>query len=81
MTERKLHPDNKLIDAMSENPTPSQGSSSGGNIHRHVGTRSELERATDPDSHERAYGADNPAQDAKKGPKTRAAIQDSRDNS
>ena len=75
MPERqKTHSDNELIDAMSENATPSQGSRSGGEVNTRVGTRAELNRATDPDNREPVVGSDNPAEDAKKGPKTQAAI-------
>jgi hypothetical protein len=75
------HPDNELIDDLTGNPTPSQQSSAGGNVNRDVGKRGELNRATDPDNREPEIGSDNPAQDAKKGPKTRAAIQEARNNS
>ena len=75
MPERqKTHSDNELIDAMSENATPSQGSRSGGEVNTRVGTRAELNRATDHDNREPVVGSDNPAEDAKKGPKTQAAI-------
>ena len=75
MPERqKTHSDNELIDAMSENATPSQGSRSGGEVNTRVGTRAELKRATDPDNREPVVGSDNPAEDAKKGPKTQAAM-------
>lgn len=81
MTERKPHPDNELIDEMTEFDTPGQQSSSGGEVNRLVGKRSEKERATDPHSRERAFGSDNPEEDAAKGPKTLAAIQKARNNS
>ena len=75
MPERqKVHSDNELIDAMSENATPAQGSRSGGEVNTRVGTRAELNRATDPDNREPVVGSDNPAEDAKKGPKTQAAM-------
>ena len=81
MTERQSrHPDNELIDSMSENPTPSQQSSAGGQVNRDVGKRGELHRATDPENREPEIGSDNPRQDAEKGPKTRAAIQESRES-
>lgn len=81
MPERQsMHPDNELIDELTKHPTPSQQSSSGGNVNRDVGKRGELNRATDPDNREPEVGSDNPAQDAKKGPKTRAAIQDERNS-
>lgn len=82
MPERQSrHPDNDLIDAMQEGATPSQGSRSGGEVNTRVGTRDELRRATEPDNREPATGSDNPADDAKKGPKTRAEIQRERDGS
>lgn len=81
MPERKnRHPDNDLIDRMQDGDTPSQGSRSGGEVNTRVGTRDEINRATDPDNREPAVGSDNPAEDAKKGPKTRAAIQQDRDD-
>lgn len=58
-------------------PQRQQGRS-GGDVNKTVGTRAELNRATDPDDTERALGSDNPAQDAEKGPKTQAAIQSDR---
>jgi len=81
MPERQnRHPDNDLIDRMQDGDTPSQGSRSGGEVNTRVGTRDEINRATDPDNREPALGSDNPAEDAKKGPKTRAAIQQDRDD-
>lgn len=81
MPERQSrHPDNDLIDRMTENPTPSQQGSSDGNVNVRVGKRGELNRATDPDNREPVVGSDNPLEDAKKGPKTRQAIQESRED-
>lgn len=81
MPERQnRHPDNDLIDEMQEGAAPSQGSRSGGEVSRRVGTRDEINRATDPDNREPVVGSDNPAQDARKGPKSRAAIQQQRDD-
>ena len=81
MPERQSrHPDNELIDEMTDVPTPSQQSSSGGQVNRDVGKRGELHRATDPENREPEVGSDNPAQDAQKGNKTRHAIQEKRDN-
>ena len=81
MPERQSrHPDNELIDELTEGETPSQGSRSGGEVNTRVGTRGELNRATDPENREPAVGSDNPAQDAEKGPKTRAAIQSERES-
>ena len=75
MPERQSrHPDNDLIDEMTENPTPSQQGSADGEVNRRVGKRGELNRATDPDNREPAVGSDNPQQDARKGPKTMDAI-------
>ena len=82
MTKRQsLHPDNDIIDAMQEGDTPSQGSRSGGEVNRRVGTRDELARVTDPDNREPATGQDNPSEDAEKGPKTRHEIQQERNDS
>ncbi|UOR14421.1 hypothetical protein [Qipengyuania aquimaris] len=79
MPERQsMHPDNELIDELTKYDTPSQQSSSGGEVNRQVGSRGELNRAFDPDNREPETGADNPAQDAMKGEKTLQAMQDSR---
>ncbi|AOL23090.1 hypothetical protein Ga0102493_112071 [Erythrobacter litoralis] len=64
------HPDNDLIDRMTEEKTPSQQSSSGGEVNRRVGKRDETKSATDPDNREPEIGSDNPEDDARKGPKT-----------
>jgi hypothetical protein len=81
MPERQSrHPDNELIDAMTESDTPSQQSSAGGEVNRRVGKRGELNRATDPDNREPETGSDNPREDAKKGDKTIAAIQSARES-
>jgi len=75
MPERQSrHPDNDLIDEVTKTDTPSQQSSSGGNVNVRVGKRAELNRATDPDNREPAIGSDNPEQDARKGPKTMEKI-------
>ena len=75
MPERQSrHPDNELIDELTEGKTPSQSGSAGGNVNRRVGKRGELNRATDPDNREPEIGSDNPEQDAKKGPKTLAKL-------
>ena len=83
MPERqKTHSDNELIDELQDGATPSQGSRSGGEINRRVGTRGELNRALDPEHRESVVGSDNPAEDAKKGPKTQSAIaREARDDS
>ena len=75
MPERQLrHPDNDLIDKITENPTPDQQGRADGDVNRRVGARDELNRATDPDNREPAVGSDNPEQDARKGEKTMRAI-------
>ena len=75
MPERQnLHPDNELIDELTSQETPSQASSSGGDVNLRVGKRDALERATNPDNREPVTGGDNPADDAMKGPKTMEAI-------
>ncbi len=82
MVERQSrHPDNDLIDSMSAEPTPGQQGSAGGEVNRRVGKRGEENRATDPANREPEIGSDNPSDDAQKGPKTRAAIQEERNNS
>lgn len=79
MPERQSrHPDNDLIDEMTEVPTPSHQGSAGGDVNVRVGKRGEEHGATDPDNREPVIGSDNPDQDAKKGPKARAAIQEGR---
>jgi hypothetical protein len=75
MPERQSrHPDNELIEELTENATPSQQGSAEGNVNVRVGKRAELNRATDPDNREPVVGSDNPEQDARKGPKTMEAI-------
>lgn len=75
MPERQsLHPDNELIDKLTEEATPSQAGSGAGNVNVRVGKRAELNRATDPDNREPVVGSDNPEEDARKGPKTMDAI-------
>lgn len=83
MPERQSrHPDNEMIDRMQEDATPSQQGRAGGDVNKKVGTRAELERAQgDQEGVTRAVGSDNPTEDAKKGPKTRAAIQQERNRS
>ena len=79
MPERQSrHPDNELIDRMTEDETPDQQGSAGGDVNPRVGARADVNRATDPDNREPETGSDNPAQDAQKGGKTLAAMQDSR---
>ena len=75
MPERQSrHPDNDLIDRITEESTPSQAGRAEGEVNRRVGARDELNRATDPDNREPATGQDNPEQDARKGDKTMRAI-------
>ena len=75
MPERQsLHPDNDLIAELTEDATPSHQGSADGLVSVRVGKRAELNRATDPDNREPVIGSDNPAQDARKGPKTMQAI-------
>jgi hypothetical protein len=84
MPERQSrHPDNDLIDSMQEGgATPGQQSRAGGEVNRNVGTRAELERAEgEREGVTRATGSDNPEQDARKGDKTRDAIQRNRNQS
>ncbi len=82
MPERQsMHPDNEMIDKMTEDATPSHQGSAGGEVNRRVGKRGEENRAKDPANREPEVGSDNPEEDAKKGPKTRHAIQESRNNS
>lgn len=68
------HPDNDLIDEITEEETPSQQSSSGGSVNVRVGKRAELNRATDPDNREPVTGQDNPEDDARMGSKTMEKI-------
>ena len=75
MSERQSrHPDNDLIDEISQYDAPAQQSTSDGNVSTAVASRSELARATEPEHQESVVGSDNPAQDARKGSKTMAAI-------
>lgn len=73
---QSLHPDNRLIDEMAEEPAPDQASRSGGKLATNVGTRAELKRADDDQPEvERVVGSDDPEADATKGPKTQAKLQ------
>ena len=75
MPERQSrHPDNELIDEMTDTPTPSFQGSAGGEVNRTVGSRADENRAKDPDNREPEVGSDNPEQDAMKGEKTMHAI-------
>ena len=77
MTERKPHPDNALIDELEEQGgAPSQGGSSGGNLKREVGTRSEMHNTAGETGNERPHAQDHPeAMNEAKGDKTRARLQ------
>ena len=68
----------KVRSKLKAKPKGTQQGSAGGEVNRQVGKRGELNSATDPDNREPETGADNPAQDAQKGGKTLAAMQDSR---
>lgn len=83
MPERQSrHPDNDLIDSLQDGATPGHQGRSGGDVKKKVGTRAELERAEgEREGVTRAVGSDNPGQDAEKGEKTRAAIQEERNRS
>jgi len=71
MTERKPHPDNDLIEELQKDgPAPSQGGSSGGDLARNVGSRTEVHKTVRDTGMERPTGQDNPAQDELKGAKT-----------
>lgn len=74
MTKRNPHPDNELIDELTEGASPGQGSSAGGNVARTVGSQADLERATDPEAREPATAKYNPADNNRMGEKTSDAI-------
>jgi hypothetical protein len=78
MTERKPHPDNELIDQMQQDSMPTaEGSTSGGNVARTVGSRAELHEAEgqlEGEEVERATGRDNPEQNERMGDKTHDEI-------
>jgi hypothetical protein len=78
MTERKPHPDNELIDQMQQDSMPTaQGSTSGGNVARTVGSRAELHAAEgrlEGEEVERATGRDNPEQNERMGDKAHDKI-------
>ena len=53
MPERQsLHPDNELIEEITEGAPPTQSSSYGGEVNRRVRKRAELNGATDPANRE-----------------------------
>ena len=71
MTERKPHPDNALIDELTEDATPTQGGSSGGGVNRDVGARSEMHNTVGTTGTERPTAQDHPeAMNESKGEKT-----------
>ena len=84
MTERKPHPDNELIDQMQQDSMPTaQGSASGGNVARTVGSRAELRDAEgqlEGEEVERATGSDNPEQNDRMGDKASAKIRSGQQN-
>jgi hypothetical protein len=49
MTDRRQDNDNSLIDELTEDPTPSQGDASGGDLAREIGQRDELQSAEGED--------------------------------
>ncbi|MBO0749038.1 MAG: hypothetical protein J2O44_01220 [Porphyrobacter sp.] len=84
MTERKPHPDNELIDQMQQDSMPTaQGSASGGNVARKVGSRAELHEAEgqlEGEEVERATGRDNPEDNKRVGAKAREKIRTGQQN-
>lgn len=71
MSERKPHPDNALIDELEEDgPAPAQSGSSGGDVARAVGARSELRNTAGTTGTERDRSQDNPRDAEMKGAKT-----------
>ncbi len=81
MPERQSrHPDNDLIDTITEEATPDQQGSAGGDVNTRVGARADLNSAADPDNREPTVGSDNPEQDARKGDKTMRAIKSGNQN-
>jgi hypothetical protein len=72
MSKRQsAHSDNELIDELTEDTTPSQQGSAGGQVRRNVGTRSEAKRAMDPANREPVTGSDQSAGQRQEGPKIR----------
>ena len=71
MTERKPHPDNAMIDDLEKEDVPTAGGSSGGDLQRDVGSRSEMKNTTGPTETERPTAQDHPeAMNEAKGYKT-----------
>jgi hypothetical protein len=84
MTERKPHPDNELIDQMQQDSMPTaQGSTSGGNVARTVGSRAELHEAEgqlEGEEVERATGGDDPERNERTSDKAHARIASGQQN-
>ena len=74
MTKRNPHPDNELIDELTDGASPGQGSSAGGDVARTVGSQADLERATDPEAREPATAKYNPEDNNRMGEKASEAI-------
>lgn len=51
MTDRRRDNDNELIDTLTEEETPSQGASSGGDLAREIAQRDEFASAEGEDPH------------------------------
>jgi hypothetical protein len=63
MTDRPRDTDNELIDELTQDPTPSQGNASGGDLAREIGQRDELQSADGEDpSITRVQKGDKPRQ-------------------
>ena len=63
MTDRPRDDDSQLIEELTEDSTPSQGSASGGNLAREIGQRDELQSAEGEDpSITRVQKGDKPRQ-------------------
>ena len=76
MPERKAHPDNALIDELEDQgDAPGQGGSSGGDLKRDVGSRSEMHNTAGALRTERPHGQDSAdEQRTAKGEKTIAKL-------
>ena len=69
MTDRTRDNDNDLIDELTDLPTPSQGSASGGDLAREIGQRDEDKTATgESDQLTQVNKGDKPAEGDKSGP-------------
>ena len=84
MTERKPHPDNRMIDQMQQDAAPdAQGSSAGGEVARTVGGRADLKEAQgqlEGEEVERATGGDDPEQNDRMGDKAHDKIASGQQN-